>query len=155
MQFINYFFTSLISFSGLAIGILLVKIAPEEQEQLKKYMGWMQKLILGAMLAFLALYYYNKEIYLAELLVCFVCLAFVDYKVMDRYKRNMFAYLVFGIFFYLSSKNLDIFLAEAALILLYGLPVAPLMYNAREKNHKKIIFYNSLFLIAANLLYFL
>ena len=46
MEFINYFFASIISFLGLAAGILLIKIAPEEQKPLKKYFEICRKSIL-------------------------------------------------------------------------------------------------------------
>jgi len=48
MQFINYLFASLVSFFGLAIGILLIKIAPEEQKPLKTYLAPLRRTALAA-----------------------------------------------------------------------------------------------------------
>ncbi len=155
MQFINYFFVSIISFLGLFIGILLVKIAPEEQRPLRKHFILMKKILLLTIFIFLIFYYYNKLIYLILLIIFFIFLFFVEYRNNDLLKKSIVNYFIFGILFFLSSKNNNLFVMESSLILLYGMPTASLIYNKKEKNHYKIVLYNIGFVIIANLLYFI
>lgn len=154
MQFANYFFASIISFSGLLIGIMLVKIAPEEQKPLEKYFIFAKKILLLMMLIFLLFYYFNDAFYTLTLLAYFTFLLFVEYKANDAFKKIIFSYAVLGILFFLSSKNTNLFAIESSLILLYGLPTASLIYKKREKNHYKILLYSAGFVIIANLLFF-
>ena len=153
MQFINYFFASIISFSGLIIGLMLVKIAPEEQKPLEKYLIIARRVILFIIFVFIMLYYLNNGFYILTLIVYFAFLLFMEYKANDMLKKSMFIYAVLGILFFLSSKNTNLFTIESSLILLYGLPAASLMCK-RKENNNKIIFYNIVFIIIANILFF-
>jgi len=155
MQFINYFFGSLISFSGLLSGILLVKIAPEEQKLLEENFSLLRKIFLLLIFIFVIFYFFNDYFSLLILIVYFIFLLFVEYKTNDLFKKSIITYIVLGILYFLSSKNVNLFVIESSLILLYGMPTASLMYNKREKNQYKIIFYNIGFIIIANLLYFI
>jgi len=155
MQFINYFSASIISFLGLLIGILLVEIAPEEQKPLQKYFVLLRKIFLFLIFIFLVFFYFNNAFNLMILLVYFAFLLFVEYKVNDLSKKSIIVYASIGILFFLSSKNLNLFVIESSLILLYGITIASLMYNRREKNIYKIISYNLIFIAIANLLFFL
>ena len=154
MQFINYFFASLIAFFGLFIGILLVKIAPEEQKPLQNYFISARNSLLLIIFIFLAFYYFNKLIYISALAGYFMFLLFVEHKVADLYKKTMLTYAVLGILFFLSLKNANLFAMESSLILLYGLPTASLLYNKKEKSHK-FIFYNLIFIAISNILFFI
>jgi len=155
MQFINYFFASIISFLGLFIGILLVRIAPEEQKPLEKYFVLSRKILLYLIFIFAVFYYFNDYFNLAILLTYFIFLLVIEYKVKDLLKKSIIIYTFLGILFFLSSKNTSLFTMEASLILLYGMPTASLIYNKKEKNHYKVIFYNMGFVVIANLLFFL
>ena len=169
MQFLNYFLASLISFFGLAIGIFLIMIAPEEQKPLGKYFIKLRKLLLLLIFVFVIFYYTGKSsgfsvprkflifvgfknpFYISLLLACFISILFIEYKTNDFFKKIMMSYLVFGILFFLSFQNKNLFVLESSLILLYGMPAASLIYN--KKNHYKVISYNLFFVILANLLY--
>ena len=154
MQFINYFFASIISFSGLIIGLMLIKIAPEEQKPLEKYLMIASKALFFLIFAFLMFFYHNNAFYLLILAAYFIFLLVFEYKINDLLKKSMLNYIIFGILFFLSSKNLNLFAIVSSLILLYGLPTASLLYNKRGKNHYNIVFYNIGFLIIGNLLFF-
>ena len=155
MQFINYFSASAISLLGLLIGILLVKIAPEEQKPLEKYFVPAGKILLLTIFIFLIFYYFRDVFFLLALIGYLLFLLFIEFKVSDLYKKSIITYAVLGILFFLSSKNTNLFVIESSLILLYGMPAASLMYSKKEKNEYKIIFYNAGFFIIANLLYFI
>lgn len=160
MQFINYFFASLISFLGLLIGCLLVKIAPEEQKPLRKKIFLLRKIFL--LLIFLLLifgsviaYYYNKPAYLLIIIFSAIFLLFAEYKLKDLLKRSALDYAAFGILFFISSENIAIFATTSSLILLYGAVAALLIYNSRQKNLAKIFLCNAGFVIVANALFYL
>lgn len=155
MQFINFFFASITSFSGLLIGLMLVKIAPEEQKPLEKYFALARKAILLLIFIFIIFYYFNSWFYALALISYFLFLLFIEYKTNDMLKKSMLVYAVLGILFFLSSKNTNLFTIESSLILLYGLPAASLMCKRKEKNQYKIIFYNIGFVVISNLLFFL
>lgn len=155
MQFITYFFASLISYLGLFIGFLLIKIAPEEQKPLEKYFLILRKALLLLMFVFAMLYYYSDLSYLSILILSFIFLLFIEYKAKGMLRKSMLAYFILGILFFLSSKNINLFTIISSLILLHGLPTASLMYKIKEKNFKEILLHNILFVIIANLLYFI
>ena len=155
MEFINYFFASLISFSGLIIGISLIKIALEEQKPFEKKFSLLRKLFLFLIFILVMFFYYSNIFYLLTLVACVIFLIVLEYKIDDLFKKSIVAYAILGILFFVSSKNLNIFLIESSLILLYGLPTASLLYKINEKNHYKIFFCNIGFILIANLLYFL
>ena len=155
MQFINYFFASIIAFSGLLIGLMLVKIAPEEQKQLEKYMILARKAILLMIFVFIMFYYFNSWFYALALISYFLFLLFIEHKTDDTLNKSMLIYAVLGILFFLSSRNTNLFTIEASSILLYGLPTASLMYNKKKKDEYKIIFYNAGFVIVSNALFFI
>ena len=152
MEFINYFFASVISFLGLLIGIILVKIAPEEQKKYKNNFSLSRKIIFSLIFVFIIFYYINLWFYLLTLVVYVVFILIVEYKTKDLFTKSMLIYGIFGILFFLSSNNIGLFTITSSLILLYGLPTASLMYKKMEKNIFKILFYNSIFIIIANLL---
>lgn len=154
MQFINYFFASLVSFSGLLIGLMLIRIAPEEQKPLEKYFVFARKALLSAIFAFLLFYFLTDWLYASALIAYLIFLLFIEHKLKDLFKKTIITYGLFGALFFLSSKNINLFAIESSLILLYGLPAASLLYSKKEKNHYRVIFYNTGFIIIANLLFF-
>ena len=155
MQFINYFFASLVSFAGLLIGLILVKIAPEEQKPLQRYFVLIRKILLLMIFIFLSFYHFENYSYMPTLFANFLFLLFIEHKINDSSKKSMIIYSILGILFFLSSKNTNLFAIESSLILLYGLPTASLICSRKEKNIYKIIFYNFGFIIISNLLFFI
>ena len=154
MQFLNYFFASIIAYLGLLIGIILIKIAPEEQKPLRRYFGWLRIIILLLIFLFLIFYYSNNSIYIIALLIYFIFVIFIEYKLSKLSKKSMIIYTALGIIFYLSSKNPNLFAIESSLILLYGIPNASILYSRKEKNYSEIFLHNLGFLLVANLAFF-
>ena len=154
MQFLDYFLASAVSYLGLLAGILLVKIAPEEQKPLRKYFEWLRKMILLLIFLFLIFYYSNNSIYIATLLIYFIFIVFIEYKLRSLSKKSIIIYTALGIIFYISSKNPNLFVLESSLIFLHGMPAASLMFSKKEKNYAGIFLHNLGFLLVANLAYF-
>lgn len=154
MQFINYFSASIISFFGLLMGVMLVKMAPEEKKPLEKYFVLLRKILLLMVFLFILFYYLNDYMNVLILIAYSVFLLFIEYGIKDLSKKSIVTYTILGILFFLSSKNQNLFTIASSLIFLYGLPTASLLYNKKEKNYR-ILFYNIGFVLIANLLYFL
>ena len=155
MQFTNYFFASIICFLGLLAGLALVKIAPEEQKPLQRYFSFFKRAIFFLLFAFLIFYYFNNIFYVLTLTTYFIFLLFVDFKTKDLLKNSMVNYTAFGVLFFLSSSNKNLFAIDSSLIFLYGLPIASIIYDKKKKNHHQMFFYNMGFLAIANLLFFI
>ena len=155
MQFINYFFASVLSFSGLFIGIILVKIAPEEQKPLEKYFQFARRTLLLMTIPFLFFYYSKNTLPILALTVFLAILFFVELRNYELLKKSMITYSIFGVWFFLSSKNINLFAVESSLIFLYGLPTASLVFDIKKKNHLKLIFCNLGFIIVLSILFFI
>ena len=154
MQFITYFSASIISYLGLLIGIILIKIAPEEQKPLHRHFTILRYLLLFLIFLFAAFYYSNNIFFLFILVAYFLLIIFIEHKLNDMAKKSMIISGSLGAVFHLSSVNPNLFVIESSLLLLYGIPTASLIYKIRERNHYKLLLYNSAFLFVANLLYF-
>lgn len=155
MQFLNYFFASLISYLGLLAGILLVRIAPEEQKPLRRYFEWLRKLIMLLIFLFPIFYYSNSPAYIFALLAYLIFIIFMEYKSSNLLRKSIIIYTALGIIFYLSSKNPNLFAIESSLIFLHGMPAASIIFSKKEKNYAAIFLNNLGFLIVANLAYFI
>ena len=155
MQFINYFLASFVSFSGLLMGIVLVKIAPEEQKPLHGYFELLRKILLFLIFSFLLFYYSSKLYYIAALLLYLLFIIFLEYNLRDLLKRSMIIYTALGVIFYLGSKNINLFAIESSLILLYGIATSSLIFSKKDKNYSQIFLYNMGFLLVSSIAYFL
>lgn len=153
MQFINYFFASVISFSGLIIGILLVNIAPEEKRVFEKTFFLLKKSFLLFIFIFIIFYYYNSVFYLIIIIACLILLLIIEHKDYSLSKKSAISYAALAILFFLSSDNTNLFTIEASLVFMYGLPTASLMYNKKENNSFKIFLHNASFIVISNLLF--
>jgi hypothetical protein len=154
MLFANYFFASIISFLGLVIGFMLVKIAPEEQKPLMKYFSFAKKFFLLLIFIFLLFYYSYSSAYIIGLVALCLFLLYIDHAMKDSSKKSMIVYSIFGILFFLSSKNTNLFVFVSSLILVYGM-FAPSMLQLKPKIYEKFLAGNSVFILIANILFFL
>ena len=151
MLFVNYFLASLISFSGLFIGLFLMRIAPEEKKQLEKYLLWLRLAAVFLVFAFMLFYYYDKKFNMLVLLGYLLFLILLEYFTKDIFRKSVVGYAVMGIIFYLGSFNQNLIFIVSFLILVYGIATASLLHR-RNDNARIVIFYSS-FLILANALF--
>ena len=135
MQFLNYFFASITSFIGLIIGIALIIIAPEEQKPYGRHFLLLRKALLILLFTFPIFFYIFNWFYILTLAAYFAFLLFLERTKISLLRKSMITYSALGVLFYLSSKNANLFAIESSIILLYGLPVAALLYNRKQKNH--------------------
>ena len=133
MQLLNYSLISLISFSGLLVGIILAFTAKEELKPGKKYFMLMQKITLLMILIFL-LNFFNINLYLRiTIYVLFILLMAINIK-------SQIIYPVLGIVFFISSKNPELFIINSILIFLYGFPTGSLFAKKIIKKKKSFVF---------------
>ena len=150
MQIINYLLASIISYLGLLAGVMLVKMAPEEQKPGRKYFILIKKIIFFLAMAFL-LAYYRINLALSLLALLFVGIIVASRKL----EKSEFAYFFLGIAFFLSGKITGLFAIESVLVFLYGIPAGSLIFNIKKKNYRDIFLKNALFFAPVILLFLL
>jgi len=133
MQLLNYSLISLISFSGLLVGMLLAFTAKEELEPGKKYFLLLQKLTLLLILIFL-LNFFNINLYLRiTIYILFICLMTINIK-------SQVIYPLLAVVFFLSLKDMNLFIINSILIFLYGFPTGSLFAKKLIKKKKLVVF---------------
>jgi hypothetical protein len=133
MQLLNYSLISLISFSGLLVGMLLAFTAKEELDPGKKYFILLQKLILLLILIFL-LNFFNINLYLRIIIyILFIFLITINIK-------SQIIYPILAVVFFLSSNDINLFITNSILIFLYGFPTGSLFAKKLIKERKSVVF---------------
>ena len=151
ITFLSYFLASLIAYLGLLVGLILIKMAPEEQKPGKRYFILLKK-ILFFILFIPILYYYKINIVFSLALLSFVAALILRNRL--KLNKSYLIYSLLGIFFYLGSRFIELFVVEAVLILLYGIPNASLMLSLKKNNYNEIFINNLLFFVPVISLYF-
>ena len=151
MQPATYFFASLSSFLGILIGSVLIRIAPEEQKPLGKYFILIKKILLALAFAFLLLFYFGKWLYFIGLTLLAASTFLTEYKAKSMPNRLIAAYIILGILFFLSSKNINLLAIESSIVLLYGTAAASLEFD--KKKPFKMFFYGIGFVTISSILY--
>jgi len=132
MQFLIYLFVLILSFFGLAMGIVLSYQTREEIPYGKKYFK-LAKLSLMIVI-FGSLFYFTSEfnfrIMIVFLIMIFLITLFKEYIKYD----SQIEYALLSMAFFLSSTNEKTFLLNASLIFLYGFLEAGLFFvNGKNK----------------------
>ena len=152
MLFINYFIASLISFFGLILGIILIKIAPEEQKPGKKYFILLQNLFF-ILSVILLLYFLKIDMGIIFLTAILLTYFISRIKIKNYFRKSEFLYFLLAIIFFLSSKNTSLFLTESVIVFLFGMPTGSLLFDRKKKNYFKVVLRSIIFLVVALLLF--
>ena len=150
MNLLNYSLTAVIAYLGLFVGFILAIMAKEELKAGKKYFLFLQKIILLLIFVFLLIYIDSNYI-LVLLLLVFIIIYLLKRK--RKFNELPYIYIILAVIFYLSSKNLDLFVIESSLIFLYGLPTGSLMTTKDKKETVINILKNIPFVLIAIILY--
>ncbi len=135
MQLLNYSLISLMSFSGLLIGMILAFTAKEELEPGKKYFILLQKLTLLLILIFL-LNFFNINLYLRiTIYILFIFLMTINIK-------SQIIYPLLAVVFFLSSRDMNLFVTNSILIFFYGFPTGSLFAKKLTKKKKSFVLKN-------------
>lgn len=135
MQLLNYSLISVISFSGLLVGMILAFTAKEELEPGKKYFMLLQKIILLLIFVFL-LNFFNVNLYLR--IISYILFIFL----MAFNIKSQRIYPVLGVVFFLSSKDINLFITNSILIFFYGFPTGSLFAKKLIKKKKLVVLKN-------------
>jgi len=146
---INYFLASIIAYLGLLLGVILIKLAPEEQKPGKKYFILLKKISFFLILVTL-LFFYRVNIILTTVLLIFVIVLMLSKKI--NLNKSGLVYFLLGIIFYLSSKIPDLFVMESVLIFLYVILTSSL--TLKKNNYYEVFIKNIWFFAPVILLYF-
>ncbi len=144
ITFLSYFLASITAYLGLLVGIILIRMTPEEQRPGRKYFILLKKVLFLAIIAF-PLYHFRINIIISFGLLSFVVGLMLVNKL--GLSKSYLVYFLFGIIFSLSAKFANLFVLESVLIFLYGMPNASLMLNPRKKNYYEVLAKNLLFFI--------
>jgi len=152
ITYLNYFLASIIAYLGLLVGLILTKLAPEEQKPGKKYFILFKKILFFLILASF-LFFYKIDFILSAILLIFIIILMLNKK--TNLSKSHLIYFIFGLIFYFSyfSKMLDLFIVESILTFLYGVPTASLIL--KKKNYYDVFVKNLWFFVPVIMLYFL
>ena len=152
MNLLNYSLTAAISYIGLFVGFILAMIAEEEIKPGKKYLIYLQKIILLLIFIFLVTYI-NLNYTLAILILAFIIIHIIKKSYKKEFNEIPYTYIILAIIFYLSSKNPNLFVIESSLIFLYGLPAGSLLTKKSKKESIANILINIPFVLIAIILF--
>ncbi|MFH0867861.1 MAG: hypothetical protein V1831_00980 [Candidatus Woesearchaeota archaeon] len=145
---IDYFLASIITYLGLLLGVILIKIAPDEHKPGKKYFILLKKILFFLILAVL-LFFYKVHVILTAVLLVFILVLMLNKKL--NLTKSWLVYLFFGVIFYLSSKITELFVIESVLMFLYGIPNASLLL--KNRNYDDVFVGNLWFFVPVVLLF--
>jgi len=154
ITYLNYFLASIIAYLGLLLGVILIRLAPEEKKPGKKYFILFKKTLFFLILASL-LFFYKVNIILTTILLFFIIILILNKKI--DLEKSSYVYFFLGIIFYLSyfSKIFNLFIIETVLIFLFGIPTSSLILKLKKKNYYDIFVKNLWFFVPIVLLYFI
>ena len=120
MELINYVLLSVVTYLGLFCGVLLVKIAPEEQRPGKKYFLILQKIIFTIIGILLIINFSTINLALVIVAILFLAQKNINYHI---------AYIFFTALIFLTvlQKNSFLILSFTALVFLFGMASASLI----------------------------
>jgi len=152
MNILNYSLTALVLYIGLFMGFILVLMAKEEIKPGKKYFLFLQKAILSLIFILLVVFLGLNYIVILLLLACIIIYITKNY-LKKEFNDVIYTYILLSVIFYLSSKNLNLFIIESSLIFLYGLPTGTLLTTKDKKQTAMNILKNIPFILIAIILF--
>ena len=153
MAFLQYFLASLVAYLGLFVGNILIFIAPEELKPGKKVFSFL-RLILGASMFIVLLTFFIDSLPYFFSILGMLILVFILFW--NNWMNVLFEYIFLSLIFFLSFKDSTLFIIEALLIFMFGLPTASLYTKVKQKKQSLLLSLQySYFLVLAAILYFL
>lgn len=153
MAFLQYFLASLVAYFGLFVGNILIFIAPEELKPGKKVFSFL-RMILGMFMFIVLLTFYIDSLPYFFGILGMLVLIFILYW--NGWMTVMFEYIFLSLIFFLSFKDQTLFIIEALLIFMFGLPTASLYTRFKQKKQSLLLSLRySYFLVLATILFFL
>ena len=149
ITYLSYFLASIIAYLGLLLGIILIRLAPEEQRLGKKYFILLKKILFFLIIVSI-LFFYKVNIILTTVLLLFMIILMLNRKI--NLDKLPMVYILLGVILFLSSKILNLFVIESVLIFLFGVPASSLIF--KRNNYYDVFIRNLWFFIPVTLLHF-
>ncbi len=150
IDLLKYSVILVITYLGLAAGIILSYIAKEEIMIGRKYLKLLQKILLSLVVLFV-FYFLNINIILVIIISVVILLLLLFIK--NIHQQYMYALL--GLFYWISSKNINAFIIISSLIFLYGFPTGSLLIKVEKKSIAQILMTTFYYLVIGLILYFI
>ena len=80
ITYLSYFLASIIAYLGLLLGIILIRLAPEEQRSGKKYFILLKKILFFLIIVSI-LFFYKVNIILTTVLLLFMIILMLNRKI--------------------------------------------------------------------------
>jgi len=151
ITFISYFLASIIAYLGLLLGVILIRLAPEEQKPGKTYFILLKKILFFIIIVTI-LFIYKVNIIVTTLILVFTIILILNKKI--NLEKSNRVYFFLGIIYYLSSNFFNLFIIESVLIFLFGIPTSSLIIKIKKKNYYEVFVKNLWFFVPIVLLYF-
>lgn len=132
MDFFTYSLTSLIAFLGLFIGLLLANFSEDEVHAFKKYIPFMQLMMI--VLVFANIFMHFPIIIAGFMLI--LSFAFI-YLFWHRRDINLLDYMVFSVLFVITSVNVQAHYLMTAIIFTFGILSGALFFSLHREDGKK------------------
>ena len=150
MNLLNYSLAALASYIGSFIGFILALMAKEEIKPGKKYFLFLQNAVLS--IVFIVLFIFLGLNYIVILLLL-ACIIIYITKKKKEFNDTIYTYILLSVIFYLSSKNINLFIIEDSLIFIYGLPTGTLLTTKNKKQTAINILKNITFVLITIILF--
>ena len=139
MELLYFVLISIISYFGIILGLIVSVASKEELKPSKKYFILLHNITLA-----LILFFFLRSIKINQFLEILLplTLVLILFIYPSIYNKSQVIYIVLGIIFALSTKNINHFLIISTLTTFYGFLIAALQLNIKQKNYFKIILKN-------------
>ena len=133
-----------------------MRIAGEEQKIIKKYVSLGLHVILSVTILVLLIFYIGKNIVISILiLLSGLIILYAGIKAVELKTVLASNFIMLGFLFYLGSASLNVFAVISCLVFLYGVLKFSNSYDKKKQNVDVILGYSSIFILAANLIFYL
>lgn len=150
MQFISYLLLSIAASVSFIAGAVIIRLAPEEQKPLEKYLIFGKRAALALMFIFLIFFYVLDMTVLLLASSLLVAAIFFELKTKECPRKAAEIYAMLGIVFFLSMQNANLLAINTSLIFAYGMMTSSTIF---DKSYARVLMPGLSFLIIANLLF--
>lgn len=144
MDFISYFLSVIIAYSGILFGLLLGKIAKEELKPGKRFFLLMQNILFIMFLVLFLFFFLNNKILIIMGILIIIIIIFKSIKqnfgvILKKSINPYYVYIIYGILIFLVQIKLNEFFVLLTIIFVYGLPTGSLVYYSKKDILKQVL----------------
>ncbi|MBN2368168.1 hypothetical protein JXC34_04040 [Candidatus Woesearchaeota archaeon] len=153
---VRFLLMVLVSYLGLAAGVVISRMAKEEIKPGKKYFNFLKIAILTAIVSISAFYLTESILASAGLAIFAFVFGYWFEKSRIKINKNLVGYIVFAVLLFFAREDI-ISAIISGLVFIYGIAVASIAARKLEKLHAivaafKVLWRNSIFPILSVIL---